>query len=107
MESFSDAFSLPTSITDSMIEGHMVNLHAIVSRLIDKRTYGVTDNMQKNFGLALCMVGKLLLCSGRCGFVDARAVSVVNQIKDGDNPTSLILAETLLGLDAVIHGGET
>ena len=107
MESFSDAFSLPTSITDSMIEGHMVNLHAIVSRLIDKRTYGVTDNMQKNFGLTLCMVGKLLLCSGRCSFVDARAVSVVNQIKDGDNPVSLILAETLLGLDAVFHGGET
>ena len=52
-ESLSDALGLPTSITDSMIEGHMVNLHAIISRLIDKRTYGVTDNMQKNFGLAL------------------------------------------------------
>ena len=41
-----------------MIEGHMVNLHAILSILINKRTYGVTDNMQKNFGLALCFVGK-------------------------------------------------
>ena len=90
-----------------MIEGHMVNLHAIISRLIDKCTYGVTDNMQKNFGLALCMVGKFLLCSGRHGFVDARAIRVVNQIKDGDNPVSLILAKTLLGLDAVFHGGET
>ena len=52
-------------------------------------------------------MGKLLFCSKRRGFVDAQAISVVNQIKDGDNPTSLILAETLLGLDAVIHGGET
>ena len=44
-ESFSDALGLPTSITDSMIEGNMVNLHAIISRLIDKRTYGVTNYM--------------------------------------------------------------
>ena len=63
--------------------------------------------MQKNFGLALCMVGKLLLCSRRCFFVDAQVVSVVNQIKDGDNPVSLILSETFLGLDAVLHSGET
>ena len=53
------------------------------------------------------MVGKLLLCSRRRSFVDARAISVVNQIKDGDNPVSLILVETLLGLDVVFHGGET
>ena len=53
------------------------------------------------------MVGKLLLCSGRRGFMDARAISVMNQIKDGDNLVSLILAETLLGLDAIFHGGET
>ena len=53
------------------------------------------------------MVGKLFLCSGRRGFVDAQAISVMNQIKDGDNPISLILAETLLGLDVVFHGGET
>ena len=79
-----------------MIEGHMLNLHAIVSRLIDKRTYGVTDNMQKNFGLALCFMGEFLLNSGRHDFVDARTISVVSQIKDGDNPISLILAETLL-----------
>ena len=63
--------------------------------------------MQKNFGLALCVVEKLLLCSGRRGFVDARAISVVNQIKDGDNPVSLILAKTLLGLDVVFHGRES
>ena len=106
-ESLSDALDLLTSIIDSMIEGHMVNLRVIISRLIDKRTYGVTDNMQKNFSLALCMMGKLLLCSRRRSFVDARAISVVNQIKDGDNPVSLILAKTLLGLDAVFHGGET
>ena len=37
-ESLSDSLSLPTSITNSMIEGHMVNLCAIISRLIDKRT---------------------------------------------------------------------
>ena len=85
----------------------MVNLHAIISRLIDKRTYGVINNMQKNFGLALCMVGKFLLCSRRRGFMDARAISVVNQIKDGDNPISLILVEILLGLDAKFRGGET
>ena len=106
-ESLSDTLGLPTSIIDSMIEGYMVNLRAIISRLIDKHTYGVIDNMQKNFGLALCIMGKLLLCSGRRGFVDARAISVVNQIKDVDNPISLILAKTLLGLNVVFHGGET
>ena len=37
-ESLSDALGLPTSITDSMIEGHMMNLCAIISQLIDKRT---------------------------------------------------------------------
>ena len=70
-ESLSDTLDLPTSITDSMIEDHMVNLCAIISRLIDKRTHGVTDNMQKNFGLALCFVGELFLCLGRHSFVDA------------------------------------
>ena len=103
----SDALDLPTSIIDSMIEGYMVNLCAIISRLIDKHTYGVTDNMQKNFGLALCFVGELFLYSGRHSFVDARAISVVSQIKDGDNPVSLILTETLLGLDVAFHGRET
>ena len=44
-ESLSDDLDLPTFITDSMIKGHMVNFRAIISRLIDKRTYGVTDNM--------------------------------------------------------------
>ena len=106
-ESLSDALGLPTSITDSMIEGHMVNLRAIISQLIDKCTYGVTDNMQKNFGFAFCMVGKLLLCSGRRGFMDALAISVMNQIKNDDNPVFFILVETLLGLDAVFHGEET
>ena len=84
----------------------MVNLRAIVSRLIKERTYGVTDNMHKIFGLALCFVGDFLLCSRRHGFTDARAISVVSQIKDGDNPVSLILAETFLGLNSVFHDGE-
>ena len=106
-ESLSDALSLPTSITNIMIEGHMVNLNAIISQLNEKHTYGVTVNMQKNFGLSLCFVGELLLCSKRHSFMDARAINVVSQIKDGDNPVYLILAETLLGLDAVFHGGET
>ena len=44
-ESLSDALGLPTSITNSMIEGHMVNLYTIISQLIDKGTYGVTNNM--------------------------------------------------------------
>ena len=50
--------------------------------------------------------GIFLLCSGWHGFVDAQAISVVSQIKDGDNLVSLILTETLLGLDTVFHGGE-
>ena len=70
-EILSDALGLPTSITSSMIEGYMVNLRAVLSKLVNKRTHGVTDNMQKNFGLALCLVGKLLLCSRRPSFVDA------------------------------------
>ena len=39
--------------------------------------------------------------------MDAQAISVVSQIKDGDNPVSLILAENFLGLNAVFHGGES
>jgi len=65
------ALRLPTSITSSMIEGHMVNLHAVVLRFINKRTHGMTDNMQKFFGLALCFVGEFLLCSRMPCFVDA------------------------------------
>ena len=38
-ESLSNALDLPISITNSMIEGHMVNLHEIISRLINKHTY--------------------------------------------------------------------
>ena len=83
------------------------NLCAILSRLINKRTYGVTNNMQKNFGLALCFVGKIFLCSGRHGFADAGAISVMSQIKDGDNPVSLILAESILGYNSVFCGGES
>ena len=60
-EFLSDVVGLPISITSSMVEGHMVNLRAILSRLINKCTYKVTDNMQKNFGLTLCFVGKFLL----------------------------------------------
>ena len=70
-EILSDVLGLPTSITSNMIEGHMVNLRAVVMRLINKCTHGVFDNMQKNFGLALCFMGEFLLCSGRLGFVDA------------------------------------
>ena len=106
-ESLSDALGFPTSITSSMVEGHMVNLRAILSRLINKCTYGVIDNMEKNFGLALCFVGKFLLCFGRHGFADSWAISVVSQIKDGDNLVSIILAKTLVGLDTVFHGGES
>ena len=70
-ESLSDALGLPTSITSIMVEGHMVNLRAIVSRLINKCTYGVTNNMHKFFCLALCFVGEFLLCFGGHGFTDA------------------------------------
>ena len=106
-ESLFDALDLPTSITSSTVEGHMVNLCAILSRLINKRTYRVTDIMRKIFGLALCFMGEFLLCFRRHSFTDARALSIVSQVKDGDNPISLILAETLLGLDFVFHGGES
>ena len=52
-------------------------------------------------------MAKFFLYSGRPDFVDARAISIVSQIKDGDNPTSLILAKTLLGMDSVFLGGES
>ena len=38
-------------------------------------------------------MGKFLLGSGRLGFVDAQAIGIVSQIKDGDNPASLIMAK--------------
>ena len=60
-ESLFDAIGLPTSITDSMIKGHMMNLRAIISRLIDKRTYGVTNNMQKKLWFGLVHCGKTLV----------------------------------------------
>ena len=58
-ESLSNALGLLTSITSSMIEGHMVNLRAIVSWLINKRTYGVTDSMQKKLRLGPILHGKI------------------------------------------------
>jgi len=39
--------------------------------------------------------------------VDARAISIMSQVKDGDNLVSLILVETLLGLDSIFLGGES
>ena len=101
------ALGLPTLVTNSMIEGHMGSLHAVVSRLINKHTHGVIDNMHKNFSLALCFVGEFLLCFGRPSFVGARAIGIVSQGKDGDNLASLILVETLLGLDSIFLGGES
>ena len=38
-------------------------------------------------------MGKFFLGSGRLGFVDAQAIGIVSQIKDGDNPASLIMAK--------------
>ena len=68
-ESLSNVLGLPTSIADSMIEGHMVNLHTIISQLIDKRTYGVTNNMQKKlwfgfmlYGRTFSLLWKMRLC---------------------------------------------
>ena len=63
--------------------------------------------MLKNFSLPLCFMGKFLLRSERPGFVDARAIGVMGQVRDGDNPASLILVETLLGLDSIFLGGES
>ena len=39
--------------------------------------------------------------------MNARVIGIVSQVKDGDNPASLILAETFLGLDSVFIGGES
>ena len=52
-------------------------------------------------------MGEFLLCSKRHGFVDARAIGIMGQVRDGDNPTSLILAKTLLRLDSVFLGRES
>ena len=67
-ESLSDALGFPTSITSSTVEGHMVNLCAIISRLVNKCTYGGIDNMQKNLACLYALWH---------GFTDARAMSVV------------------------------
>ena len=40
-----DALGISTSITSSMIVDHMVNPYVVVSRLINKHTHGVIDNM--------------------------------------------------------------
>ena len=48
-----------------------------------------------------------MLCFRRSSSVDARAIGIVSQVKDGDNPISLILTETFLGLDYVFLGGES
>ncbi|KAK9998200.1 hypothetical protein SO802_017803 [Lithocarpus litseifolius] len=106
-EILSDALGLSTLVSSSMIEGYIVNLQAVVTRPIDKRTHSLFNNMQKNFGLALWFMGEFLLCSGRLGFIDARAIGIMSQVKNGDNPASLILAKTLLGLDYVFLGGES
>ena len=52
-------------------------------------------------------MGVFLLCFGRPSFVDARAIGIVGQVRDGDNPASLILEETLSGLESVFLGGES
>ena len=52
-------------LSNSMVEGHMVNHHAVVKRFIHLRTHGISDNMQKNFALALCFIGEFLLCLKR------------------------------------------
>ena len=75
--------------------------------LLKKRTHGVSDNMQIIFGLTICFMGEFLLYYGRLGFVDARAIGIVSQVKDSDNLASLILAKNLLGLDSIFLGGES
>ena len=52
-------------------------------------------------------MGEFLLCSRRLGFVDARVIGIMSQVKDGDIPASLILVETLLGLDFVFLNGKS
>ena len=52
-------------------------------------------------------MGELLFHFGRPSFVDARAIGIVSQVRDGDNPTSLISAKNLLRLDSVFLGGES
>ena len=103
----SNALGLSVSITSSMIKGHMVNLYAVVTRFIHRNTRVISNNMQKNFALVLCFMREFLLCSRRPSFMDAQAIGIVDQFKDGDNPASLILGETFLGLDSIFLGGES
>ena len=46
-----DALGPSVSITGSMIEGHMVNLHTIITTLIHRHIHGMFDNMQNCWGL--------------------------------------------------------
>ena len=55
-ESLSDTLGRHTSITSS--KRHMVNLRAIVSRLINKHTYGVTKYAE-NFWLGPMLYGRI------------------------------------------------
>ena len=52
-------------------------------------------------------MGEFLFYFRRSGFVDARPIGIVSQVKYGDNPASLILAKTLLRLDSVFLGRES
>ena len=52
-------------------------------------------------------MGKFLLCSRRPSFVDVQVIGIADKTKDGDNPASLTLAETLLRLDSVFLNGES
>ena len=55
-----DALGLSTSVTSSMIEGHMVNLHVVVTRIIDRRTHGLFNNMQKKIWFSSLLHGRVL-----------------------------------------------
>ena len=48
------------------------NLHIMTTiNFLFISTYGMSDNMLKNFGLTLYFMGEFLLCSRRPSFVDA------------------------------------
>ena len=60
-EILSNALGLSTSVTSSMIEVHMVNLHVVVMRLIDKHIHGLSNNMQIFFWLSSLLHGRILV----------------------------------------------
>lgn len=44
-----------------MMEGYMVNLRMVVEKFMFRKTHNISNNMQKNFALALRFIGEFYL----------------------------------------------